>query len=246
MAANTSPIYTREGNITRAARLTTGAADYNGVSPLNKEVFMADATNGSFVSKIRFKALGTNAATVARIYLNNGLGNENWGSAPTAPTGNVVTTGGTVLAGTYYAQIIAIDAYGQQTVLGALSTGVVVSNNTSIINWSWTAQAGAVSYRIHIGTSPTSGFNSYYFSTATNSYSQTTMYFAGTYDDPLVGNSKFYGEISLPATTASTTTATIDVDYMMNLALPPGWAIYVGLGSNVVAGWLVMAIGGDY
>lgn len=247
MAANTSPIYSREGNITRAARLTTGAADYTGVSPLNKEVFMADATNGSFVSKIRFKALGTNAATVARIYLNNGLGNENWTTAPAAPTaGAAVTTGGTIRAGTYYAQLIAIDAYGQQSVIGTLSTGAVTTGNTSIINWSWTAIPGAASYRIYVGTTNTSGFNSYYFSSVTNSYSQTDMHYAGTYDDPLIGNSKFYGEVSLPATTVSTTAATIDVDYPMNIALPPGWAVYVGLGSNVVAGWVVTAIGGDY
>lgn len=247
MAANTAPIYSREANITRAARLTTGAADYTGVSPLNKEVFAADPTNGSFVYKIRFKALGTNLATVARIYLNNGFGNENWGTTPTAPTaGAAVTTGGTILAGTYYAQIIAIDAYGQQTALGALSTGAVTTGSTSIINWSWTAIPGAVSYRIYVGTTNTSGFNSYYFTSATNSYSQTAMHFAGTYDDPLIGNSKFYGEISLPATTASTTAATIDVEYPMNIPLPPGWAVYVGLGSNVAAGWVVTAIGGDY
>lgn len=246
MVANTSPIYSRQGNVTRAIKLTTQANDYTGVSVYNKETFRADPTNGSFVSKLRFKALGTNVATVARIYLNNGSGNENWATAPAAPTGSFVTTGGSILAGTYYAQIIAIDAYGQQSVLGTLSTGVAATGSTGVINWSWTAVAGAVSYRIYIGITNATGANSYYFTSATNSYSQTTSPYAGTFDDPAVGNSKFYGEISLPATTASATTATPDIEYPLNLALPADWAIYVGLGTTVAAGWLVTAIGGDY
>lgn len=248
MAANTSPIFSIQGNVTRAVKLVTAAADYTGVSVYNKEVFRAHATNGSFVSKIRFKALGaTTSASVARIYLNNGNGNENWGTTPTAPTaGPAVTTGGTILAGTYYAQIIAIDAYGQQTALGALSTGAVTTGSTSIINWSWTAIPGAVSYRIYVGITNASGANSYYFTSATNSYSQTTPPYAGTFDDPAVGNSKLYGEISLPIVTASNAVATIDLEYPLNLALPPDWAIYVGLGTTVTNGWLAIAVGGDY
>jgi hypothetical protein len=35
-------------------------------------VFTADASNGGFVQKLHFCAEGTNAASVARIYLNNG------------------------------------------------------------------------------------------------------------------------------------------------------------------------------
>jgi hypothetical protein len=59
-------------------------------------------------------------------------------------------------------------------------------------------------------------------------------------------NNAFYGEVSLPATTAATATATIDVDYPLNFALPAGFRIYVGLGAAVSAGWVVTAIAGDY
>jgi len=59
-------------------------------------------------------------------------------------------------------------------------------------------------------------------------------------------NNAFYGEVSLPATTASTTAATVDVDYPMGFALNPGFRIYVGLGAAVAAGWVCMAIGGEY
>jgi hypothetical protein len=246
MAANTSPIFSREGNITRAARLTTAANDYTGVSIFNKEVFEADPTNGSYVSRIRFKALGTNVQTVARIYLNNGKSNETWGTTPAAPTATPSTTGGTLLAGTYYAQIIAINAFDQQTVLGTLSAGVTTTGSTGSIPWTWTAIPGAVSYRIYVGINNATGNNSYYFTSVTNSYTQTTSYVAGIFDDPLIGNSKFYGEITLPATTISANAATPDIDYPMNIAIPPGWAVYVGLGTTVAAGWSVVAIGGDY
>ncbi len=42
--------------------------------------FAADATNGGYVQKIRFRSLGTNVATVARVWINNG-----------SPTGGAAT-----------------------------------------------------------------------------------------------------------------------------------------------------------
>ena len=56
----------------------------------------------------------------------------------------------------------------------------------------------------------------------------------------------FYGEISLPATTASATYATNDMDYNMGVALPPGTLVIVGLGTTVAAGWNAIGIGGKY
>ncbi len=143
MAGNTAPIFSAKGDIsangttTMASTMTTAAADYTGISVNNVLVFTAGA-NGSFVQRLRFKAIGSNAATVARIYLNNG---------------SVHTT---------------------------------------------------------------------------------------------AANNSFYGEISLPLTTASTTAATIDIDYPMNFALNATFAIYVGLGATVSAGWVCVAIAGDY
>lgn len=79
MPGNTDPIYSRIGDVSSngttgmAPSLTTAAADYTGVSANNKLVFTADGTNGGFVQRLRFKAAGGNAAaTVARIYFNNG------------------------------------------------------------------------------------------------------------------------------------------------------------------------------
>lgn len=59
-------------------------------------------------------------------------------------------------------------------------------------------------------------------------------------------NNVFYGEVSLPATTASAVSATVEIDYPMNFALPPGFRVYFGLGTAVSAGWVCTAIGGVY
>lgn len=144
MAANTAPIYSRLGDVSNNSGtgmnqlITAAANDYTGAGANNSLVFTADATNGSYIQRLRFKAGGTNIASVMRIFLNNG-------SANTSAT-----------------------------------------NNT------------------------------------------------------------FYGEISLPATTAIATAATVELDYPMNFALPPGFRIYVGLGTAVAAGWVVTPIGGEY
>lgn len=145
MAANTEPVYSRRGQVasngtTAMAPTITAAAttNYDGTNANVVLVFTADSTNGSFVQRLRFKAIGTNVATVARIYLNNG------------------------------------------------STNTTASNNS------------------------------------------------------------FFAELSLPATTASATAATVDIDLPLNFALPAGFRIYVGIATAVAAGWVVTPIAGDY
>lgn len=144
MAGNAAPIYSKAGSVSNNAgtgmnQLVTAVAnDYTGAGANNTLVFTADATNGSFIQRLRFKAGGTVAASVARIFINNG-------STPTSAANNV-----------------------------------------------------------------------------------------------------FYGECSLPAVTAIATQATIDIDYMMNFALPAGFRIYVGYGATITAGWVVTPIAGNY
>jgi hypothetical protein len=145
MAANTAPIYSITGDnsvndsTTMPSTFTTAAADYTGATAThNKLVYTADATNGGFIQRLRFKAIGTNTASVARVFINNG------------------------------------------------------SANTT------------------------------------------------------AANNSFYGEISLPATTAIATAATVEIDYPMNFALKAGFTIYVGLGTTVAAGWVCTPIGGQY
>lgn len=144
MAGNAAPIYSKDGEIANNGTtgmnqlVLTAANDYTGAGANNSLIFTADATNGSFVQRIRFKAGGTNIATVARIFLNNG-------AALTTATNNV-----------------------------------------------------------------------------------------------------FYGEVSLPPTTAIATAATVEIDYPLNFALPPGFRIAFGLGTTVAAGWVATVIAGNY
>ena len=148
MAVNFQPIFRRLGDVSSnngivstanmAVNIITATGDYTGVSTNYRLVFTSDATNGSFIERLRFKSRGTNVPTVARVFVNNG---------------------------------------GDQTI--------------------------AV-------------------------------------------NNAFYGEVNLPSVTAVTTTSTIDLDYYMNFALPPGFRIYVGVATTLAAGWNVMAVGGKY
>lgn len=251
MAGNSDPIFSRVGVVGQSCLLTTAAADYTGISPYNRQVFAADATNGGFIQRVRFKARGTNVASVARVYISNGTINTSLAVAPTAPTGTPSTTGGTIITGTYYATVIAIMANGSKSAVGTYSAAVSTTTATSSIAWAWTAVPGAVSYRIYISPWVASGatyatYATYYFTSGTNSYSQVAMAETGTYDDPNTPGQFLYDEISLPATTATATAANVSVDLPMNLALPPGYAVYVGLGTTVAAGWQVGAVGGAY
>lgn len=145
MAGNAAPIYSAQGEVatngtTGMSQLVTAAvgADYTGVSANYVLIFTSDATNGSYVQRIRMKAGGTNVASVARLFINNG-------STPGTATNNAL-----------------------------------------------------------------------------------------------------YGEMSLPATTAIQTAATVELDYPLNLALPPAFRLYVGLGTAVAAGWCFVVVGGNY
>lgn len=144
MPGNSEPIYTRVGDLSSngstgmASTLTTATGDYTGASANHVLVFTADATNGGYVQKLRFTAIGTNTASVARIYINNG------------------------------------------------SANTTASNNS------------------------------------------------------------IFGQVSLPATTAINTAATVEIDYPMGVALNPSFRIYVGLGTTVAAGWVCVAVGGKY
>jgi hypothetical protein len=144
MPANVDPIYSKLGDVSNNATtgmnqlVLNGSTDYTGIDADTSLIFTADAANGGYVQRIRFKAGGTNTASVARIYINNG-------AAATTATNNV-----------------------------------------------------------------------------------------------------FYGEVSLPATTAIATAATVEIDYPMNFAINPGFRIYFALATAVAAGWVATVIAGKY
>lgn len=76
MAANLSPIYSGQadvqwGNIPLVA--ANPAFDLSGSSATNTVTVMTASPSGSFVQKIRFKPSGSTTATVARIFIGNGI-----------------------------------------------------------------------------------------------------------------------------------------------------------------------------
>ena len=74
MAANTSPIYSKLGDIQWIESAVTAHNVIDLTSGTSYLIFTADATNGGFVREVRIKVGPANnsAATVIRIWLNNG------------------------------------------------------------------------------------------------------------------------------------------------------------------------------
>ena len=70
---NNQPIFSRIGDIQWSGASASAANTTKDLTTgTTYSVFTADATNGGYVQRIRFRPLGTNQATVARIWINNG------------------------------------------------------------------------------------------------------------------------------------------------------------------------------
>lgn len=72
MAANTSPIFLRQGKIGFTPSNTTGVTGTDGTDANVKLLFTADATNGSKVEEVIVRYTGAATATVLRFWVNNG------------------------------------------------------------------------------------------------------------------------------------------------------------------------------
>lgn len=143
MAGNTTPIFSRIGIISASAIGTTAAVSSSGVGTIGTNifnVFTADATNGSFVQRIRFSPSATTAATstaatVHRIYVSS------------------VSTGATTQANAWLFQEVACaaqsaaatttaTAYVEVPLNFALPPNYTILVNSSVVNnanTSWTA-----------------------------------------------------------------------------------------------------------
>lgn len=83
MAANTTPIFTRYADVQWGTTALTAANTNKDGTGTTLTVFTADASEGSFVQEVIFRAAGTNVATVARLFLNNG-------SSSATPANNIL------------------------------------------------------------------------------------------------------------------------------------------------------------
>lgn len=80
----------------------------------------------------------------------------------------------------------------------------------------------------------------------TNTASVARIYINNGASPGTATNNIFYGEVTLPAITASAVAATAEVDYPMDFALKAGWRLYFGLATAVAAGWVACVVAGDY
>jgi hypothetical protein len=103
MAANTAPIFSSLGDIQWGATAITTANTARDGTGTVLTCFTADTTNGGFVQRIRFRAAGTNIATVARVFINNGLSNS-------TPSNNVLYDEIT-LAATTLSEVASLAVY---------------------------------------------------------------------------------------------------------------------------------------
>ena len=72
MAGNSTPIYSKVADWQWIGAITTANTTKDLTAGTSYLAFTADATNGGYVKKLRIRHLGTNVATVMRVFINNG------------------------------------------------------------------------------------------------------------------------------------------------------------------------------
>lgn len=70
MAANTVPIYSKQGQISWSEVIKTANTAKDGTG--TAAIFFTAGADGARVERVRSRAIGTNVATVLRIFINNG------------------------------------------------------------------------------------------------------------------------------------------------------------------------------
>jgi hypothetical protein len=76
MAANTAPIYSKEPDVQwTPAAITAANTAKDGTGTVSNAYTADPAGSGSWIECLHFKPTGTNVATVARIFINNGQSN---------------------------------------------------------------------------------------------------------------------------------------------------------------------------
>jgi hypothetical protein len=71
MAQNTSPIFTQTPSLGFGIMLGDANASFDMATGVSSSLFTAGAS-GSYINKIRFKPSGSTAASVLRVFINNG------------------------------------------------------------------------------------------------------------------------------------------------------------------------------
>ena len=72
MPASTTPIFVTRPNVRSSNTITASNTTKDMTSGTLNHLFASNTTNGSFIDHVRAKPLGTNIASVGRIFFNNG------------------------------------------------------------------------------------------------------------------------------------------------------------------------------
>lgn len=73
MPSNTTPIFSKAGDIQwNTTPIVTANTTTDLTTGTSYLIFTADPTNGGYIQKLRIRALGTNVASVMRVWINNG------------------------------------------------------------------------------------------------------------------------------------------------------------------------------
>ena len=73
MAANTAPIFSLSANVDWGITILAANTTTDLTAGTSYLVWTANATNGGKLDRLKIRSLGTNVATVMRVWLNNGL-----------------------------------------------------------------------------------------------------------------------------------------------------------------------------
>ncbi len=102
MPANTAPIFSKAPQNEWAPIITAANTAKDGTGTVST-VFTADATNGSYLQKLIVRPLGTNVASVLRVFLNNGATN--------ATAGNNIEIAEQLLTATTLSEVAALSGF---------------------------------------------------------------------------------------------------------------------------------------
>ncbi len=80
----------------------------------------------------------------------------------------------------------------------------------------------------------------------TNTASVLRVYLNNGSTNGTATNNALIGQVTLPATTATNTAATVEIYYPLNLPIGAGFRVYVGVATTVAAGWMCVCDAGQY
>lgn len=138
MAQNTTPIFLKTPRVSGITTGTSANTNKDGTGTV-ATVFTADATNGSKIERVTFQHMGSNTATVIRLFVNNGSTNATaannflvheeglatWSNSETAASTGLTTTS---LAVVWYCDLVLPAGYKLNVTTGTgIASGVMVT-----------------------------------------------------------------------------------------------------------------------